>query len=286
MSPPADRELRDDRCPPRVIGGRAVHEHHRRPVPGDMAADHRAIRRFDPLELLAHVATFSSSRLAFNHWRFAGGAGVAAGAPKTPESDESRRQSACGAPASVLLCARGERSGRRRCGPGIARRAPVIPEWPGTRLRRSKPGGSARTKWPPRRPAAVRSAHCPFIVLTPRESTAPGRCSAPPAPLRLVRGRSAGLRRGAGSSSSRVLLAWDCGSEAGCGALHTPDVRWPATAEVRRDGSLAEAVVVGTPSGCPPSVGPSRRALHGPPALTAAATRGPLAQRSAREVRV
>ena len=48
-----------------------------------MAADHRPIRRFDPLELVAHTATLSSVRPAFKHWRFARGAGVAAGSEDT-----------------------------------------------------------------------------------------------------------------------------------------------------------------------------------------------------------
>ena len=90
ISGPSGRELRDDRRPPRVIGRRAVHKHDRRPVSGDMADDHRAIRRFDALELAAHAVTLPCARSAFKHWRFARGAGVAAGAEKTPAPDDAR----------------------------------------------------------------------------------------------------------------------------------------------------------------------------------------------------
>jgi hypothetical protein len=91
--------------------------------------------------------------------------------------------------------ARGERNGWRRCGPGIARRAPVVPGWPGTGVRRWKPGGIARTK---RRLVARRrsprslSVHC----LNPRyPRTIPGTQTCRPA---------ARKRRFAGISASCV----------------------------------------------------------------------------------
>jgi hypothetical protein len=104
ISGPATRELRDDRRPPRVIGGRAVNEHHRRPVPSDMAADHRPIRRVDPLELVAHAETLSSAQPVFKHSLFARGADVAAGSEDTRVGlIPGVSQRICGAFAMTLL---------------------------------------------------------------------------------------------------------------------------------------------------------------------------------------
>jgi hypothetical protein len=83
--------------------------------------------------------------------------------------DESQASaSAYCAPAKLLLLWTSGRSGRRRCGLGIARRARVAAEAARKPADARSREGSARTNWPPRCwSAAVRIAHCRFIVLTP-----------------------------------------------------------------------------------------------------------------------
>ena len=83
--------------------------------------------------------------------------------------DESQASvSAYWGPASLPLCARGERSGRPRCRPGITRRAPVVAgavRHPAETLEAGRALRGPIGRFVARPP--FRSAHCRFIVLTP-----------------------------------------------------------------------------------------------------------------------